>query len=251
MSINPNVLSGPCVGGCGRTVERDNSTAGRYAKFLAGIPLMCTDCGVRKDRERAEAERDEQLKREAELLPRRIAESGLPVTHQERQIADLDDAPELLAAAAAWATGQLPGLLFTGDVGRGKTTLAGAAALEMLQCGRSLVWASAPLVMARLGSGFNTDQHAWAIDTLSGNKGLVLDDIDKARPTEYGAEHIFLAIDTRVEHRLPLLVTSNLDLGQIAARWPSPYGDAIASRLVGYCRVLRVDGRDRRLRSVS
>lgn len=244
-----NIVSGPCTGGCGRTVERD--TSGRYSKFLASVPLMCDECIARKDDERTEAEQEAAVEREAGRLPRRIAESGLPAAHHGKQIADLEHPAALLAAAAGWATGQLPGLLLTGDVGRGKTTLAGAAALEMLQSSRSLVWSSAPLLMARLGSGFDTDQRAWALDTLAGHKPLVLDDIDKGRPTEYGAEQIFLAVDTRVEHQLPLLVTSNLDLEQIAERWPQPFGEAIASRLYGYCKVMIVAGQDRRLRGVA
>jgi DNA replication protein DnaC len=45
----------------------------------------------------------------------------------------------------------------------------------------------------------------------------------------------------------PLFVTTNLALSELAARFPQPYDEAIASRLAGYCRVLRVEGSDRRL----
>jgi hypothetical protein len=33
-------------------------------------------------------------------------------------------------------------------------------------------------------------------------------------------------------------VTTNLGLGQLAAKWPAPFGEAIASRLAGYCKVV-------------
>src|SRR6185312_5160454 len=134
----------------------------------------------------------------------------------------------------------------TGDIGRGKTMLAGVACWQRLQSKRVL-WTSAPLLFARLGTGLGTEQREWALNVLGGRTALVIDDLDKARPTEYGAEQVFLAIDQRVEHDAPLLVTTNLSPGQLAEKWPEPYGPAIASRLVGYCRVVRVEGSDRRL----
>ena len=74
----------------------------------------------------------------------------------------------------------------------------------------------------------------------------MLDDLDKARPTDYGAEQIFLAIDHAVTHGRPLIVTSNLPLNRIADHWPQPAGHAIASRLLGYCVQHRLAGPDRR-----
>jgi DNA replication protein DnaC len=74
--------------------------------------------------------------------------------------------------------------------------------------------------------------------TLTGTSALVLDDLDKTRPTEYGAEQIFLAVDGAVTSGRALLVTTNLGLGQLAGKWPQPFGEAIASRLAGYCKVV-------------
>jgi DNA replication protein DnaC len=76
---------------------------------------------------------------------------------------------------------------------------------------------------------------------------MVLDDIDKGRPTEYGAEQIFLAVDQRVTHGSSLLVTTNLGLDELRDRWPETYGPAIVSRLVGHCELVRIDGEDRRI----
>lgn len=246
-TTDEKIVTGPCVQGCGRTVTRDMSTAGSFAKHLADKPLWCDECIAAAEADRERAEQEAAATRRADHLPRRIEMAGLPAAHHAKRIRDLDHTNELREAALRWSLGSLPGLVLTGDVGRGKTTLAGAAALEMLHGGRDLIWTSAPLLMARLGSGFDTEQRAWALVALAGRKPLVLDDIDKARPTEYGAEQIFLAVDTRVEHGLPLLVTTNLPLSELAGRWVPPYGEALASRLYGYCQVMNVTGIDRRL----
>ena len=45
----------------------------------------------------------------------------------------------------------------------------------------------------------------------------------------------------------PLLVTTNLGLDALAAKFPEPFGDAIVSRLAGYCEAFALQGHDRRL----
>jgi DNA replication protein DnaC len=78
---------------------------------------------------------------------------------------------------------------------------------------------------------------------------LVLDDLDKTRPTPVAAEQLFLAIDHRIENRVPLAVTTNLSLAEIATRYEQPFGEAIASRLAGYCARHTITGVDRRMAS--
>lgn len=226
---------------CGATVERDVAV-GRFADFANGLPFVCPDC-------MAAAEQLEQAHQQAhdrEQTDRRIHRlveaSGLPEGLRGFPL----DHPDALA----WTNGQRRGLLLTGPVGVGKTTAAAAAAERVLRSGRTLRWMSAPLLFARLGSGLGSTQRDEALNALTGRHALVLDDIDKARPTEYAAEHIFLAVDTRVTERAPLLCTSNLGLGELAARWPDPYGEAVASRLAGYCSIVRMAGPDRRMAAV-
>jgi DNA replication protein DnaC len=72
---------------------------------------------------------------------------------------------------------------------------------------------------------------------------LVLDDFDKVKPSEFGTQQIFTAIDSRVQAGVPLIVTANLRLGEVVER----YGEPIGSRLAGHCTQLVLDGPDRRL----
>jgi DNA replication protein DnaC len=240
------VVTATCPG-CGAAVDRDVSAVpeGSWRDMLLRIEVRCEACAAAVELER-QAEDDARAERDRRAqFDRRLRESGLPQRHHMR-LEQLDHPDALIDAAGRWARDG-GGLLATGQVGRGKTTIAGSAAYEALKR-RAVIWTSAPLLFARLGSGFDSEQRRWALDTLANRRALVLDDIDKARPTEYAAEQVFLAVDQRVEHQVPLLVTSNLSPGELAGRWPAPYGEAIASRLVGYCQVLRVDGNDRRLK---
>jgi len=239
------LLTEPCAN-CGRDVQRE-IRPGLLAELARKLAPICDECAAaaeQEDRERHEREADQAR---AERVRDRIARSGLPAKYHDLTLDGLDHDPAVIAAALSWVVDG-GGLLLTGPVGVGKTMVAGVAARARLERA-AVVWLTAPLLFARLGSGFDSPQRDEALEVLSGRSTLVLDDIDKARPTEYGAEQIFVAVDQRVEHRAALLVTSNLKPSQLAERWPSPYSEAITSRLVGYCEVVAVGGVDRRLRA--
>jgi DNA replication protein DnaC len=131
-------------------------------------------------------------------------------------------------------------------VGVGKTHLAAALARERTRH-TSLRWFSVPTLFALLALSFQSSGRDEALSVLAGSQTLVLDDLDKVRATEYAAEQIFCAIDNRLTAGAGLLVTTNLTLSEIAARYPEPYGEAIASRLAGYCETFALDGPDRRM----
>ena len=239
------VMTGQCVG-CGTDVERQRAE-GRFAHLVNELPFRCLRCEAVQvaEWEAEEAERAERAS--AQEHDRRIKASDLPAALLAVDLDSLDIAgcKDAIAAARYWAL-KGGGLMFTGKFGVGKTTVA-AGALRLLLESKPGRWTSAPLLMAHLGSGFDSPQRARAMQTLQRSSALVLDDLDKTRPTEYGAEQIFLAVDGAVTSGRPLLVTTNLGLGQLAQKWPEPFGEAIASRLAGYCTVVEVTGRDRRL----
>lgn len=144
--------------------------------------------------------------------------------------------------ARDWAMGDLKGLCLTGDPGVGKTFLAAAAAWARLQ-EAPVRWVSAARLMAQLRSGFNTEARVKADGILTGHGAIVLDDLDKVNPTDYGREVMFAAIDARVEEGTPLLVTTNKSMEELG----DLLGHPIKSRVAGYCQVVRMVGRDRRI----
>ena len=242
-------ITGPCIGGCGAELSRELAPAGNaFADIANGLPLICEQCSKREsaelERERAASERHQR----GIEFRQRLESSGLPRELRDVDLGRLDPAgcEDAIAAAYAWGASSTAGLMLTGPFGTGKTTIA-AGALRLLLCDTPGRWVSAPTLMARLGSGLGSQQREWALDLLSARRAVVIDDLDKTRPTEYGAEQIFLAVDNAVTRGQQLLVTTNLSPSQLAAKWPPPFGEAIVSRLVGYCTALTVAGADRRL----
>jgi DNA replication protein DnaC len=235
---------------CGAEVRREipDDMAETWQDILRAIPAVCDDCiEVDEAREREDAEKRER-REAAERRERRVDASGLPggLRGLSWETATGGKRSRAAVAARAWVRGELLGLLLTGEVGVGKTGIAATAAWELLGH-RRVLWTSMPQLFARLGAGHNDRQRAIAVQMMTEPTALVLDDLDKARPTEYGAEQVFAIVDHRITASAPLFVTTNLALSELAARFPQPYGEAIASRLAGYCRVLRVEGPDRRL----
>lgn len=80
-------------------------------------------------------------------------------------------------------------------------------------------------------------------------KLLVLDDLGKGTRSEWAVERLYMLIDHRYANALPTIITSNYDLGELAARLSTDAQtmDAIASRIGGMCAGMRMDGPDRRL----
>lgn len=248
----PEILTGRCTQ-CGGDVHRDISGLQGFVRdVMTSVPLVCETCIAAGEAESREAEERRERALARRRREARVTASGVPAELLGIGFDDIDRTGRELAldAAVRWANGELAGLLFVGPVGSGKTRLAAAAANTLL-ARRALRWTSAPLLMARLGSGMGSDAHDRALDMLIGTQPLVLDDLDKARATEYAAEHLFAAIDTRMTEGIPLLVTTNLGTRHLQDKWPGAYGHAITSRLAGYCEGHRVDGPDRRITPVQ
>lgn len=239
-------MSGVCVT-CGRPVRRQTpeGLSGRCRELAESMRLICTGCAEREQQAREQADRDREQARHARTVRHRLSVSGIPVRLRDARLDQLDgDQPT--DAAARWAAGDLPGLLLSGPVGAGKTHTAAAAAVAAIEH-RPVMWCSVPGLLGQLAADRRDPRHVLALDALLGTRALVLDDLDKARPTAYAAEQIFAAIDGRVAGGHRLLVTTNLELDEIAARYPAPYGEPIASRLAGHCVWHRLAASDRRM----
>ncbi len=235
---------------CGSDVQHTTpENAPPYiVSMMAKMPAVCDCCEQRRAREEAEREAAQEAKVSAARVVQRRERSGIPEHLWSWTFASIDRPRGLERAiehAMRWAAGECNGLILSGSVGVGKTRVAVAAANELLSR-RRVRYFSAPLLIARLGTGdFSNPLRVAALDALTGVDALVLDDLDKARPTVYAAEALFVAVDQRADGAAPLLVTTNLKLRELAELWPAPFGEAIASRLA-LLRGVRVEGADRR-----
>jgi DNA replication protein DnaC len=247
------VIEGTCD--CGAPVRRElPDDAPPFVRAMAirqresGF-VQCAACGEREEAERAAREREEAR---AVARERRRQLAGLPPKWAGQTFAALDDdgpRRRALLRAGEWARGELAGLVLWGPVGRGKTAIAAAAA--NLRMERSAVrWLPVADLLLDLRMPFDSPEYARAVrklDAMKGRAALVLDDLDKLKPTEHAVQPLYVAVNGWIEAELPLLVTLNRDLDELMAWMPETFGEALASRLSGYCATVEVSGRDRRI----
>lgn len=105
------------------------------------------------------------------------------------------------------------GILFYGDVGRGKTFYASCIANELFKNGVSVCITSFPKIIDKLMNF--TEESRLLIEKVKSQSLLVIDDFGVERETEYVLEQMFKIIDDRLRSGLPTIITTNLELNDI------------------------------------
>jgi DNA replication protein DnaC len=163
------------------------------------------------------------------------------------EAATYDDVPQTIKDAFEKITTSRQGIYIHGGVGSGKTHVAYA------------LFAQCPKVLHANAKFHNIPEmlHDWRLDfprpwaekmhpeeRLLEYRGLLfLDDLGSEKMTEWVEETLYLILNHRYNEVLPTVITSNLTIEQLAER----VGDRIASRVVGMCDVVKLEGPDRRL----
>lgn len=213
------------------------------------LEVRCAGCEKRRSDEEERVEREARL---AAAVESRREAAGLPPKWKRQRFEHLDadgERGKAIELAWAWGAGEIDGLVLYGPVGRGKTAIAAAAAnLRVEQ--RPVRWLPVAELLTDLHGPFDSPERARATRKLDAGRGraaLVLDDLDKLKPSEWAVQPLYVAINAWIEAELPLLVTLNRPLGQLREWLPETFAEPIASRLAGYCRQREVAGADRRL----
>lgn len=154
--------------------------------------------------------------------------------------------PKAYAHAETFAARPVGVLLLFGSYGTGKTHLLAAICNALRTAGTSCLFTTAPKLFSALQVYMKSDDGsqryiARAIHTPL----LVLDDIDKAKPSEYREEVYFEIIDERTKAGRPLAISMNTteDL-------PRHIGNAACSRLMTGLIAVHMTGEDYRLKMV-
>ncbi len=140
---------------------------------------------------------------------------------------------------------ECPGLLLTGDVGRGKSFAAAQVVNALIEKGIRCRMTSFGKIEDDLkDKQVNAREYR---ERLNHCKLLVLDDLGTERSTSYMDEFVYKIIDARYRSRLPLILTTNLPLEEI--KKPKSTADSrVFSRILQMCHPVNVEGHDIRRR---
>lgn len=197
--------------------------------------VYCTCAAGQAEREQARRRYEEQEAEEA-AWRRKVIEERLAVFSARALpggvTPTLDTLPPSAALesvrtfAEAWDGEQ--GLLLTGSVGTGKTTLLLALLrhlTERLIARKRLVrLVTAPDFLRELRAGFEPQRQALGEGTSQMLEHyrtcglLVFDDLGAEKVSDWTAEQLYVLVDHRYRQRLPIFASSNWGIGELAER---------------------------------
>ena len=105
------------------------------------------------------------------------------------------------------------GMILWGEVGTGKSYLAGCIANALMEKEVSVCMTNFALILNDLAASYK-DRNEY-ITRLCSFPLLILDDFGMERGTEYGLEQVYNVIDSRYRSQKPLIVTTNLTLEEL------------------------------------
>ena len=106
-------------------------------------------------------------------------------------------------------TGQ--GLLFWGNVGTGKTFLAGCIANALLEQKVPVLMTSFPKILNALGGLYSAERNEY-LASLNRYTLLIIDDMGTHRESQYTLETVYTVIDERYKSGKPFIITTNIPL---------------------------------------
>ena len=131
------------------------------------------------------------------------------------------------------------GLLLWGNVGTGKSFIAGCIANALLDKGVPVIMTNFARLLNKLTDMYSGDRNAY-IDSFKRYPLMIIDDLGIERNSEFAREQVFSVIDSRYRSQLPMIVTTNLSLKKL--KHPEDMARArIYDRVLERCMPIRVN----------
>ena len=148
------------------------------------------------------------------------------------------------------------GLILVGNNGVGKTHLACSIANELIKNGIPIIYGTLINLLAELKNTYDVDNNISEMKIIKLYEKvdlLIIDDLGKEKPSEWGLEKLFTLINSRYENNLPVIITTNYDQNSLTNRL-SINGEietakSIISRLYEMCYLVKIEDRDHRIKN--
>ena len=146
------------------------------------------------------------------------------------------------------------GLILVGNNGVGKTHIACSIANKLIENGIPVIYGTLINLLAELRNSYDTDNNISEIEIIKLYENvelLIIDDLGKEKPSEWGLEKLFTIINSRYENNLPVIITTNYNQNSLVQRL-SINGEietakSIISRLYEMCYLVKIDDIDHRI----
>ena len=136
------------------------------------------------------------------------------------------------------------GLLFWGNVGTGKTFLAGCIANALMEKNIPVLMTSFPKLLNALGGLYSGEKNEY-LKSLNQYRLLIIDDLGVERDTPYVLETVYLVIDERYKSGKPFIITTNLSLEELRNTADLEHG-RIYDRIMERCVPVAFSGKNYR-----
>lgn len=147
------------------------------------------------------------------------------------------------------------GLILAGNNGVGKTHLACSIANKLIENGIPVIYGTLINLLAELRNSYDTENNISEMEIIKLYENvdlLIIDDLGKEKPSEWGLEKLFTIINSRYENNLPVIITTNYNqntlLERLSLNGEIETARSIISRLYEMCYLVKIDDIDHRIK---
>ena len=181
-----------------------------FIENIDTVPIPCHCRALELEQEREERKQMEHFRRVSELRERGLKDKKMSEWNFKNDTTNSENIGKARRYVENFdkAKAENTGLLLWGDVGTGKSFVAGCIANALIEQEIPVAMTNFGFILADM-MNLKIDKNEY-IKNLNKNSLLIIDDFGMERDTPFALEQIYNVIDSRYTASKPLIVTTNL-----------------------------------------